>query len=143
MAELVVLQQQGARRKRGAGPHVADCGPRRPSRRSRWRALSLVLVYVAAAIHIAQWKLTGKTLSPVEPSEAMQTLGVQALVNAGFVLFVLLILSTLVFGRFFCGWGCHIVALQDMCTWLLRKAGIPSKPFRSRRAAAMPWSKRS
>ena len=78
------------------------CGPIRPSKRGRWRALSLILVHVAVGIHILQWSISGRTLTPMEPSEAMQTLG-QGLVNAGFILFALLILSTLLLGRFFCG----------------------------------------
>ena len=106
--------------------------------RGRWRALSLVLVHVAVAIHIAHWMATGSTLTPVEPSEAMQTLGTKALLNAGFVLFALLIGGTLVFGRFFCGWGCHIVALQDACTWILRRLKIQVKPFRSRLLIYVP-----
>ena len=109
----------------------------RPSKRGRWRALTLVLVHVVAGLHILHWYVTGKTITPVEPSEAMQTLG-QGLVNAGFVLFALLILSTLVFGRFFCGWGCHVVALQDLCTWFLRKIGIRPRPFRSRLLVFVP-----
>jgi tetratricopeptide (TPR) repeat protein/ferredoxin len=114
------------------------CGARRPSRRGRWRALSLILVHVLAAVHIAHWLVTGTTLTPVEPSEAMQTLGQSGLVNAGFVLFALLIVSTFLFGRFFCGWGCHIVALQDLCTWMMSKAGIRPKPFRSRLLVFVP-----
>ena len=134
MARRVALPQ--------APRSAADCGPRRPSRRGRWRALSLVLVHVAAALHIAHWMATGTTLTPVEPSEAMQTLG-QGLVNAGFVLFAMLILSTLLLGRFFCGWGCHVVALQDLCTWMLKRAGIRPKPFRSRLLVFVIYSARS
>ena len=78
------------------------CGPVRTSKRGRWRALSLSAVYVVAALHAIHWKLAGRTLTPVEPSEAMQTLG-EGLVNAGFVLFAILIVGTLIFGRFFCG----------------------------------------
>jgi tetratricopeptide (TPR) repeat protein/NAD-dependent dihydropyrimidine dehydrogenase PreA subunit len=115
----------------------SGCPPIRPSRRGRWRALSLVLVHVAAGLHVLHWYFAGRTLTPVEPSEAMQTLG-QGMVNAGFVLFALLILSTLIFGRFFCGWGCHVVALQDLCTWLLRRAGIRPRPFRSRLLVGAP-----
>ena len=39
-----------------------------PPRRSyaRWRALSLSLVYVVFGIHIIHWKITGKTLAPLE-----------------------------------------------------------------------------
>jgi polyferredoxin/tetratricopeptide (TPR) repeat protein len=99
--------------------------------------LSLVLVHVAAALHVWHWYVNGTTVTPVEPSEAMQTLG-QGLVNAGFILFVLLILSTLIFGRFFCGWGCHIIALQDLCTWMLKKVGIRPRPLRSRLLVFVP-----
>lgn len=110
----------------------------RHSRRARWRWISLLLVHVVAAIHIVHWKMTGSTLSPVEPSEAMQTLELGYL-NAGFVLFILLILSTLIFGRFFCGWACHVVAYQDACAWVLGKLGIKPRPVRSRLLIFVPF----
>lgn len=107
------------------------------SNRGKWRALVLIGVHVLFVLHLVHWKATGKTLSPVEPSEAMQTLEL-GLVNAGFILFVLLILSTLIFGRFFCGWGCHVVALQDLCSAMLGRLGIRPKPFRSRFLVFVP-----
>lgn len=107
------------------------------SRRAKWRALSLILVHAAIAVHIAHWAQTGRSLTPLEPSESMQTLE-QGLVNAGFLLFALLILSTLVLGRFFCGWGCHLVAYQDLCASLLRRVGLRPKPFRSRLLIFVP-----
>ncbi len=103
----------------------------RRSRMGRRRAAVLILVHVAFLAHLLHWKLRGRTISPVEPSESMQTLE-QGLVNAGFIFFIAAILSTLIFGRFFCGWGCHIVALQDLCGWMLKKIGIRPSPFRSR-----------
>ena len=109
----------------------------RPSTRGRWRALTLTLVYVLIAAHLIHWKTAGRTVTPLEPSESMQTLE-QGLVNAGFVLFSLALLSTLVLGRWFCGWGCHVIALQDLCTWLLKKLGIRPKPFRSRLLVYVP-----
>lgn len=51
----------------------------------------------------------------------MQTLE-EGRINAGFLLFAGLIATTLIFGRWFCGWACHVVALQDLCAWLLVKA---------------------
>ncbi len=118
-------------------PDPRGCGTLRPSRRGRWRALSLIVVHVLFGIHILHWVFRGRTLTPLEPSEAMETLG-RGAVNAGFLFFALLILSTLVLGRFFCGWGCHIVALQDLCTWLLKRAGIRPRPFRSRLLVFVP-----
>jgi tetratricopeptide (TPR) repeat protein/NAD-dependent dihydropyrimidine dehydrogenase PreA subunit len=109
----------------------------RQSKRARWRAATLTAVYFAFAAHALHGYLTGRTLGPVEPSEAMQTLE-QGLLNAGFVFFALAILSTLVLGRWFCGWGCHVVALQDGCTWMLRKVGIRPAPPRSRLLLLVP-----
>lgn len=107
---------------------------------SRWRAATLIAVHLAVAGHVAHWYMTGRTLTPVEPSETMQTLGSEARLNAGCVFFIAAIVSTMIFGRFFCGWGCHIVALQDLCTWLLRLLKIPPKPFRSRLLVFMPFA---
>ncbi|HZD40270.1 MAG TPA: 4Fe-4S binding protein, partial [Terriglobales bacterium] len=87
--------------------------------------------------HIIQWRMMGKTVSPIEPSETMYTLQ-QGFVNAGFIFFTLAIVATLIFGRFVCGWGCHIVALQDFCGWLLKKIGLHPKPFRSRLLVYVP-----
>ncbi|NIM63441.1 MAG: 4Fe-4S binding protein, partial [Acidobacteria bacterium] len=83
------------------------------------------------AAHVAHFVVAGRTVSPVEPSEAMYTLEL-GYVNAGFVFFAVALLATLIFGRFFCGWGCHLVALQDLCGWMMKKAGIRPRPFRSR-----------
>jgi tetratricopeptide (TPR) repeat protein/NAD-dependent dihydropyrimidine dehydrogenase PreA subunit len=89
------------------------------------------------AAHIVQWRLMGETVSPIEPSEAMFTLQSGA-VNAGFIFFSLAILATAIFGRFVCGWGCHVLALQDACAWLLKKLGLKPKPFRSRILVYIP-----
>ncbi|MBI5864222.1 MAG: tetratricopeptide repeat protein [Planctomycetes bacterium] len=109
----------------------------RPSRMSRWRAFVLILVHVLIAIHISHWWYAKRTISPLEPSEGMQ-FAQRGVINAGFVFFALAILSTLVLGRFFCGWGCHLVALQDLSRWLLRRIGIRPKPIRSAVLALVP-----
>jgi tetratricopeptide (TPR) repeat protein/polyferredoxin len=103
----------------------------RRSRAGRWRAVALLGVHLLIAAHLTHWWLAGRTLSPLEPSEAME-LARHSLINAGLVFFAATILLTAVAGRFFCGWGCHLVALQDGCRWLLGKVGIRPRPFRSR-----------
>ena len=109
----------------------------RHSKVSRWRAGALVALTLLMIAHFVQWRLTGQTVSPIEPSESMQTLQ-RGAVNAGFIFFTLAILATLVFGRFVCGWGCHVLALQDFCAWLLKKFGLTPKPFRSRLLVFVP-----
>lgn len=107
------------------------------SRASRWRAAALITLNLLMIAHIIQWLIMGRTISPIEPSETMYTLQKGA-INAGFIFFTLAILATLIFGRFVCGWGCHIVALQDFCAWLLKKMGLTPKPFRSRLLVYVP-----
>ena len=109
----------------------------RKSKTSRWRAAALIGLNLFMIAHIIQWRVMGKTVSPIEPSETMQTLS-GGFVNAGFIFFTLAILATLIFGRFVCGWGCHILALQDFCGWLLKKMGLHPKPFRSRLLVYVP-----
>lgn len=116
----------------------------RPSRNSRKRAIVLGIVQFLILAHIAIWLAgrqfgwwTAKTLTPVEPSEAMQTLEL-GYVNAGIIFFALALLSTLLFGRWFCGWACHLVLLQDLCGWIMKKVGVTPKPFRSRTLIWVP-----
>ncbi len=112
-------------------------GEIRQSRTGRWRAAALLALNLLMIAHVIQWRLTGSTVSPIEPSEAMYTLQNGA-INAGFIFFTLAILATLIFGRFVCGWGCHVLALQDFCGWLLKKIGLKPRPFRSRLLIFVP-----
>lgn len=118
-------------------PVISGSSSIRESKNSRWRAVSLIILQLLMIAHIIQWRITGATVSPIEPSESMFTLQNGA-VNAGFIFFSLAILATLIFGRFVCGWGCHIVALQDFCAWLLKKIGLTPRPFRSRLLIYVP-----
>jgi tetratricopeptide (TPR) repeat protein/polyferredoxin len=109
----------------------------RRSKNKKKRAIVLILVHVLIAVHIAQWQMSKSTLSPLEPSEAME-FSKHGIINAGFVFFALAILSTLILGRWFCGWACHLVALQDLSLWLLTRFGVRPKPMRSRLLAVVP-----
>jgi len=108
----------------------------RPSRNAPRRAFVLVAVNVLIGVHALHFLLAGRTLSPIEPSEAMYTLELGE-VNAGFLFFLFALLATLIAGRFVCGWGCHVVALQDLCATLLSRFGLRPRPLRSR---ALAWA---
>ncbi len=120
-----------------APTEALDTLTNRPSRYGRWRAATLTGVYVLFAMHFAHWKVAGKTLAPLELNEVMYTLEL-GIVTAGFLFMVAAFLSAAIFGRFFCSWGCHILALEDLCEWLLRKIGIRPKPVRSRMLLLVP-----
>ena len=109
----------------------------RKSKTSRWRAGALISLNLLMIAHIIQWRIMGTTVSPIEPSETMYTIQ-RGAINAGVIFFSLAILATLIFGRFVCGWGCHIVALQDLCAWMLKKVGLVPRAFRSRLLVYVP-----
>ena len=102
---------------------------------SRRRAAVLIGVHLLIGLHIAHWKLHGRTLAPLELNEVMHTLEL-GVVTAGFLLMATAVVSVLFFGRFFCSWGCHLLALQDLAAALLGRLGIRPVPFRSR---ALRW----
>jgi len=120
-----------------SAPSALPGSPIRPSRNSRRRAAVLIAVHVVFIAHLVHWSLAGQTLSPVEPSEAMETIRAGR-VNAGALFFAAALAATLVLGRFFCGWGCHLVALQDLCGWFLKRIGLRPRPFRSRLLVFVP-----
>lgn len=115
----------------------AQNGEVRKSKVAIWRAAALIALTLLMVAHFVQWQISGRTVSPIEPSETMYTLQ-RGAINAGFVFFTLAIAATLIFGRFVCGWGCHVVALQDLCAWLLKKVGLRPRPFRSRLLVYVP-----
>ena len=104
---------------------------KKKARVGKWRAGVLIAVHLLIIAHIVQWLIVGKTVSPIEQSEYMQTLE-QGFLTAGAIIFAIAILSTVLFGRYVCGWLCHVVALQDFCHWLMGKLGVRPKPFRAR-----------
>jgi NAD-dependent dihydropyrimidine dehydrogenase PreA subunit len=126
---------------------ATEHGPQGRIRRSksgRRRAIVLATVQLLMIAHLVLWVLSrqygwwgGRTLSPVEPSESMEFVK-HGVVNAGLIFFVVALLATLVLGRWFCGWGCHLVMLQDLCTWIMRRTGVRPRAFRSRLLIYVP-----
>lgn len=104
---------------------------------AKWRLASLVGIHVLFIAHFIHWKLKGRTLAPLEFNEVLYTIH-QGIVTAGFILMAVVMVATLVFGRFFCSWGCHILALQDAAGWLMDKLRIKRQPIRSRTLIWVP-----
>lgn len=136
--------RESARTPRGtasaAGP-TSELAPDRvwplQSRFSRWRALSLGVVHLLIAAHIAHALLAPHTLAPLELNEIVYALEA-GIVTAGFLFMILAVAATAVFGRFFCSWGCHFLALQDLCAVALHRLGVRPKAIRSRLLAWAP-----
>jgi Fe-S-cluster-containing hydrogenase component 2 len=101
------------------------------SRPARWRIVTLVLVHLGIAAHIIHWRLAGTTLSSIQLSDAARFTA-EGVATASLFFFAFLLAVTLLFGRFFCAWGCHMLALQEVCRGLLRRIGVRPRLIRSR-----------
>jgi tetratricopeptide (TPR) repeat protein len=112
---------------------------RRAPNYGRRRAILLATVYLLFGLHIAHWRIAGKTLAPLELNEVLYTFEL-GIVTAGFLFMAATAVGTIVFGRFFCSWACHILALEDLCAWILRKLKITPKPVRSRALLLVPFT---
>ncbi len=89
-------------------------------------------------IHIAHWKISGNTIAPLEFNEVLYTLHL-GIITAGFIFMVITMIATLVAGRFFCSWMCHMLALQDASEWILKKMRIKPVAIRSRTLLWIPF----
>lgn len=98
---------------------------------AKWRSFTLISIYLLFVVHMIHWQLNKTTLAPLELNELLYTLE-SGIVTAGFLLMIFVALTVFIFGRFFCGWFCHILAFQDLCAWMLGKIGIRPKAVRSR-----------
>jgi polyferredoxin/tetratricopeptide (TPR) repeat protein len=107
------------------------------SRVAKWRTASLILVYVLITAHVLHWWITGRSLGRFVMSDSMQGLEFGE-ITPGFILFGIAALITAVFGRFMCGWFCHMAGLQDLSAWALRKVGLRPHVFRSRLLGYVP-----
>ena len=107
------------------------------SRMSKVRFTVLIIIQLLIIAHVVQWLIMGTTITPIEPSESMETVK-SGVITVGFIFFVTALASTAILGRWFCGWGCHVVLLQDASGKLLERFGIRPKPFRSRALMLLP-----
>ncbi|MCC7541230.1 MAG: 4Fe-4S binding protein [Deltaproteobacteria bacterium] len=108
--------------------------PRRANRFAPWRIATLIAIHLLAAAHLAHWLIAGRTLAPLELNEVLHTMHA-GIVTAGFLLMAVAALATVVFGRFFCGWGCHVLALQDLAAGILARLRLRPRPIESRALA--------
>lgn len=108
------------------------------SRPARWRIASLLFVHLLIAAHIIHWRLAGTTLASIQLSDAGR-FAAEGVATAAFFFFASLLVITAIFGRFFCAWGCHMLALQELCRLLLRRVGIRPQLLRSRALWLVPF----
>ena len=78
------------------------------------------------------------TIGSVDFQEFFHAFLKHGIVNAGVILVFLAFLTTLIFGRFFCGWACHFGAIQELSWWVLQKFNIRPQTVDSKLVTILP-----
>ncbi|MDP6852774.1 MAG: 4Fe-4S binding protein [Candidatus Marinimicrobia bacterium] len=100
------------------------------------RIASLVGIHLLILAHI--YYFGDEVIGSVDFQEFFHAFLKYGIINAGVVLVILAFVSTLIFGRFFCGWACHFGAVQELSWWLLKKMGITPKTLNSSLITILP-----
>ena len=100
------------------------------------RITSLVGIHLLILAHI--YYFGDEIIGSLDFQEFFHTFIKFGIINAGVVLVILAFITTLIFGRFFCGWACHFGAIQELAWWLLNKMGIKPKTVNSSLVTILP-----
>ncbi len=89
----------------------------------RWRKYSFIavhfyIVFHLLAWHVFEWPIWGKTAMVGVISF------LAAHINAAAIMVVGIYLSTFLYGRFFCGWLCHLRGFIEFSDWVMQKLGV-------------------
>ena len=102
----------------------------------KYRIISFVLVHLLIFIHIIWFQ--NSFLGSFDFQEFFDRFIGHGILNAGSIMVIFAFFSTLIFGRFFCGWLCHFGAIQELAWWMFSKMGIKPKTINSRLVTFLP-----
>ena len=102
----------------------------------RIRISSLIGIHVLILAHI--YYFGDSVIGSVDFQEFFHAFIKYGIINAGVVMVMIAFISTLIFGRFFCGWACHFGALQEFSWWVLKKMNIVPKTINSSLVTILP-----
>lgn len=102
----------------------------------KYRIISFSLVHILILLHVLWFK--NSTIGSFDFQEFFDRFIGMGVLNAGSIMVILAFFSTLIFGRFFCGWLCHFGAVQEFAWWAFDKFGIKPKTINSRLITFLP-----
>ena len=102
----------------------------------KYRVLSFVLIHVLIFLHVAG--VGQEYIGSIDFQEFFHAFLKIGTINAGVIMVFLALFSTLLFGRFFCGWACHFGAVQELSWVILQKLKITPNTVNSRLVTFLP-----
>tara|TARA_B100000945_G_scaffold316257_1_gene316823 strand:- start:310 stop:1599 length:1290 start_codon:yes stop_codon:yes gene_type:complete len=100
------------------------------------RIASLVGVHILILAHIYLWG--DEVIGSVDFQEFFHAFIKHGVINSGVIIVIIAFVTTLIFGRFFCGWACHFGAVQELAWWLLNKFGLKPITLNSSLVTILP-----
>lgn len=88
------------------------------------RLFVLFFINIVIAVHIILWYQFGYQRVGTLSLNGIVSLFGTGLLNSAAAFFILTIFITAIFGRLFCGWGCHFAFFQEAALKILNKLGI-------------------
>jgi len=99
-----------------------DTRKRRQLKRRIW---AFAILHLLIAIHLVAWYLLDwRAIGAIDMQELFRNFIEKNVLTAGAVFFLGLIALTLLWGRIFCGWWCHIGQAYDLIAAGYRRLGI-------------------
>ena len=102
----------------------------------KYRLISFLFVHILILLHVLWFK--NSTVGSFDFQEFFDRFIGMGVLNAGSIMVIFAFFSTLIFGRFFCGWLCHFGAVQELAWWVFDKLGIKPKTINSRLITFLP-----
>ena len=102
----------------------------------KYRLISFVAIHILILVHVL-W-LKNSVVGSFDFQEFFDRFIGHGILNAGSIMVILAFFTTLIFGRFFCGWLCHFGAVQELAWWIFDKFGIKPKTINSRLLTFLP-----
>ncbi|MFL2988905.1 4Fe-4S binding protein [bacterium] len=102
----------------------------------KYRLISFLFVHILILLHVLWFK--NSTVGSFDFQEFFDRFIGMGVLNAGSIMVIFAFFSTLIFGRFFCGWLCHFGAVQELAWWVFDKLGIKPKTINSRMITFLP-----
>jgi len=100
------------------------------------RISCLIFLHILILLHV--YVFGDSVIGSVDFQEFFHSFIKSGIINAGVILVLVAFLTTLIFGRFFCGWACHFGAIQELSWWILNKLNIKPKTINSKLTFILP-----
>ena len=90
----------------------------------------LLLLHVLIFLHIFVFE--DDIVGSIDFQEFFHAFIKHGILNAGAILVIIAFMTTLIFGRFFCGWACHFGAVQELSWFILKRMNIKPKTINTK-----------